>query len=133
VIALMAGEIQVGFNTAPVAVPQIKAGKIRALAVTSARRNPALPDVPSVAEAGVPGYDMILWYGAVAPSGTPAAAVNRLNAEISKAVGLADVRQRLASLGADPLGGSAVEFGRYIKSEIAKYAQLVREAKLPQQ
>jgi tripartite-type tricarboxylate transporter receptor subunit TctC len=133
VIALIAGEIQVGFNTAPVAVPQIKGGKIRALAVTSAKRNPVLPDVPSVAEAGVPGYDMILWYGAVAPAGTPAAAVNRLNAEIDKAIKLPDVQQRLASLGADPLGGSPAEFGRYIKSEIAKYTKVVREAGLQQQ
>lgn len=133
VVALMAGEIQAGFNTAPVAVPQIKSGKIRALAVTSAKRNPALPDVPSVAEAGVPGYDMILWYGAVAPSGTPAAAVNRLNAEINKAIKMSDVQQRLASLGADPLGGSAAEFGRYIKSEIVKYTRVVREAGLQQQ
>lgn len=133
VIALIAGEIQVGFNTAPVAVPQIKGGKIRALAVTSAKRNPALPDVPSVAEAGVPGYDMILWYGAVAPAGTPPVAVNRLNAEINKAIKQPDVQQRLASLGADPLGGSAAEFGRYIKSEIAKYTKVVREAGLQQQ
>ncbi|MGE0559943.1 MAG: Bug family tripartite tricarboxylate transporter substrate binding protein, partial [Burkholderiales bacterium] len=121
VIALISGEIEVGFNTAPVAVPQIKAGKIRALAVTSAKRNPALPDVPSVAEAGVPGYDMILWYGAVAPAGTPVAAVNRLNAEINKAIKLPDVQQRLASLGADPLGGSTAEFSKYIRSEISKY------------
>ena len=133
VIALIAGEIQVGFNTAPVAVPQIKGGKIRALAVTSAKRNPALPDVPSVTEAGVPGYDMILWYGAVAPAGTPPVAVNRLNAEINKAIKQPDVQQRLASLGADPLGGSAAEFGRYIKSEIAKYTKVVREAGLQQQ
>lgn len=133
VVALMAGEIQAGFNTAPVAVPQIKSGKIRALAVTSAKRNPALPDVPSVAEAGVPGYDMILWYGAVAPAGTPAAAVNRLNVEINKAIKLSDVQQRLASLGADPLGGSAAEFGRYIKSEIVKFTKVVRESGLQQQ
>jgi tripartite-type tricarboxylate transporter receptor subunit TctC len=133
VVALMAGEIQAGFNTAPVAVPQIKGGKIRALAVTSAKRNPALPDVPSVAEAGVPGYDMILWYGAVAPAGTPVAAVNRLNAEINKAIKLPDVRQRLASLGADPLGGSAAEFGKYIRSEISKYTKVVKDSGLKQQ
>lgn len=133
VIALISGEIEVGFNTAPVAVPQIKAGKLRALAVTSAKRNPALPDVPSVAEAGVPGYDMILWYGAVAPAGTPPVAINRLNAEINKAIRLPDVQQRLASLGADPLGGSAAEFGAYIRAEIAKYSKVVRDSGLKQQ
>ena len=132
-LALISGEIQVGFNTAPVAVPHIKSGKMRALAVTSARRNPALPDVPSVAEAGVPGYDMILWYGAVMPTGTPAAAVSRLNGEINKALKLQDVQQRLAALGADPVGGSAAEFGAYIKSEIIKYTKVVRDAKMQQQ
>ncbi len=132
-LALISGEIQVGFNTAPVAVPHIKSGKMRALAVTSARRNPALPDVPSVAEAGVPGYDMILWYGAVMPARTPAAAVSRLNGEINKALKLQDVQQRLAALGADPVGGSAAEFGAYIKSEIIKYTKVVREAKMQQQ
>lgn len=132
-LALISGEIQVGFNTSPVAVPHIKSGKMRALAVSSARRNPALPDVPSVAEAGVPGYDIILWYGAVMPTGTPAAAVNRLNADINKALKLQDVQQRLASLGADPLGGSAADFGAYIKSEVAKYTKVVRDAKLQQQ
>jgi tripartite-type tricarboxylate transporter receptor subunit TctC len=133
VVALMAGEIQVGFNTAPVAVPQIKGGKIRALAVTSAKRNPALPEVPTVAESGVAGYDMIVWYGAIVPAGTSAAAVNRLNADINKALQLPDVRQRLAALGADPLGGSATEFGHYIKSEIAKYTKVVVDSKLQQQ
>jgi len=132
-LALISGEIQVGFNTSPVAVPHIKSGKMRALAVSSARRNPALPDVPSVAEAGVPGYDIILWYGAVMPTGTPATAVNRLNADINKALKLQDVQQRLASLGADPLGGSAADFGAYIKSEVAKYTKVVRDAKLQQQ
>jgi len=132
-LALIAGEIQVGFNTAPVAVPHIRSGKMRALAVSSAKRNPALPEVPTVAEAGVPGYDIILWYGAVMPTGTPAAIVNRLNADINKALKLPDVQQRLAALGADPLGGTPAEFGAYIKSEVAKYTRVVREAKLQQQ
>ncbi len=132
-LALISGEIQVGFNTSPVAVPHIKSGKMRALAVTSAKRNPVLPDVPSVAEAGVPGYDIILWYGAVMPAGTPAAAVSRLNTDINKALKLQDVQQRLAALGADPLGGSAADFGAYIKSEVAKYTRVVRDAKLQQQ
>lgn len=132
-VALISGEIQVGFNTAPVAVPHIKSGRMRALAVTSARRNPALPDVPTVAESGVAGYDMINWYGAVMPTGTPAAAVNRLNADINKALQLPDVQQRLVSLGADPLGGTAKSFGDYIKSEIAKYTKVVTDSRLQQQ
>jgi len=132
-IALISGEVQLGFNTAPVAVPHIKSGRMRALAVTSARRNPALPDVPTVAESGVPGYDMINWYGAVVPTGTPAAAINRLNTDINKILQLPDVQQRLASLGADPLGGTAASFGNYIKSEITKYEKVVRDGKLQQQ
>ena len=132
-LALISGEVQLGFNTAPVAVPHIKSGKMRAIAVTSAKRNPALPDVPTVAESGVPGYDMINWYGAVVPTGTPAAAINRLNADINKALKLPDVQQRLAALGADPLGGSAAEFGAYIKSEIIKYTKVVQDGKLQQQ
>jgi tripartite-type tricarboxylate transporter receptor subunit TctC len=132
-LALISGEVQAGFNTAPVAVPHIKSGRMRALAVTSAKRNPALPDVPTVAESGVAGYDMINWYGAVMPTGTPAAAVNRLNADINKALQLPDVRQRLASLGADPLGGTAKGFGDYIKSEIEKYTKVVKDSGLKQQ
>ena len=132
-LALISGEVQVGFNTAPVAVPHIKSGKMRAIAVTSAKRNPTLPDVPTVAESGVAGYDMINWYGAVLPAGTPAAAINRLNADINKALKLPDVQQRLAALGADPLGGSAADFGVYIKSEIAKYTKVVVDSKLQQQ
>lgn len=132
-VALISGEVQVGFNTAPVAVPHIKSGRMRALAVTSAKRNPALPDVPTVAESGVPGYDMINWYGAVVPTGTPAVAINRLNADINKALQLPDVRDRLSRLGADPLGGSAKSFGDYIKSEIAKYAKVVKDGGLKQQ
>lgn len=132
-LALISGEVQAGFNTAPVAVPHIKSGRMRALAVTSAKRNPALPDVPTVAESGVPGYDMIVWYGAIVPTGTPAAAINRLNTDINKALKLPDVQQRLASLGADPLGGSAAEFGAYIKAEITKYTKVVVDSKLQQQ
>ncbi|MGA0024314.1 MAG: tripartite tricarboxylate transporter substrate binding protein [Burkholderiales bacterium] len=132
-VALISGEVQLGFNTAPVAVPHIKSGRMRALAVTSAKRNPALPNVPTVDEAGVKGYDMINWYGAVLPAGTPAVAINRLNADINKALQLPDVRERLARLGADPLGGTAQGFGDYIKSEIAKYAKVVKDGGLKQQ
>lgn len=132
-LALISGEVQLGFNTAPVAVPHIKSGKMRAIAVTSAKRNPALPEVPTVAESGVAGYDMINWYGSVLPAGTPTAAVSRLNAEMNRALKLADVQQRLAALGADPLGGSAAEFGQYIRAEITKYTKVVVESRLQQQ
>lgn len=132
-VAVISGEVPVAFSTAPVAVPHIKSGRLRALAVSSAKRNSALPDVPTVAESGVAGYDMINWYGTVVPTGTPAVAINRLNTDINKALKLPDVQQRLAGLGADPLGGTAAEFGAYIKSEIAKYTKVVVDGKLQQQ
>ena len=132
-VALISGEVQLGFNTAPVAVPHIRSGRMRAIAVTSEKRNPALPDVPTVAESGVAGYDMINWYGAVLPAGTPALAIIRLNADINKALKLPDVQQRLAALGADPLGGSAADFGAFIKGEISKYTKVVIDSKLQQQ
>ncbi|MFN7087686.1 MAG: tripartite tricarboxylate transporter substrate binding protein [Burkholderiales bacterium] len=129
-LALISGEVQVGFNTAPVAVPHIKAGRMRALAVTSDSRNAALPDVPTVAEAGVAGYDMINWYGAVLPAGTSSQAVGKLNSEINRILKLPDVRERLAALGADALGGSAESFGKYIGSEIAKFTRVVKDGNL---
>lgn len=129
-IALISGEVAVGFNTAPVAIPYIKSGRVRALAVTGEKRNAALPDVPTVAESGVPGYSMNTWYGAVMPAGTPAAIIAKLNAEINRILKMPDIRERLASLGADPVGGSPEQFGGSIKSEVAKFTKVVREANL---
>lgn len=129
-IALISGEVAVGFNTAPVAIPYIKSGRVRALAVTGEKRNAALPDVPTVAESGVPGYSMNTWYGAVMPAGTPAAIIAKLNAEINRILKMPDIRERLASLGADPVGGSPEQFGGGIKSEVAKFTKVVREANL---
>jgi tripartite-type tricarboxylate transporter receptor subunit TctC len=129
-LALISGEVAVGFNTAPVAIPYIKNGRYRALAVTSAKRNAALPDVPTVAESGVPGYSMNTWYGAVMPAGTPAAIVAKLNGEINKILKMPDVRERLAALGADTVGGSPEQFGASIKSEVAKFTKVVREGHL---
>ncbi|HEY9447151.1 MAG TPA: tripartite tricarboxylate transporter substrate binding protein [Burkholderiales bacterium] len=129
-LAVIAGETAVGFNTAPVAIPQVKNGRLRALAVTEDKRNPALPDVPTVAEAALPGYAMTTWYGLVAPVGVPREITSTLNAEINKVLKLPDVRERFATLGADPVGGTAEQFGAYIKSEVAKFARLARERHL---
>jgi len=126
-VGLIAGETPVGFNTAPVAIPYIKSGRIRALAVTEDRRNPAMPDVPTLAESGLPGYAMTTWYGLVAPSGVPREVSAKLNAEINRILKLPEVRERFASLGADPVGGSAEQFGAYIKAEVAKFARLAKE------
>jgi tripartite-type tricarboxylate transporter receptor subunit TctC len=126
-IAIIGGETAVGFNTAPVAIPHVKSGRLKVLALTEDKRNAALPGVPTVAESGLAGYSMTTWYGLVAPAGVPREAVARLNTEVNRVLKLPDVRDRFATLGADPVGGSAEQFGAYIKSEVAKFARLAKE------
>ena len=125
---VVAGHVDVGFNTMPVALPHIKGGKMKALAVTDAKRVSVLPDVPTVAEAGYPQYAMSTWYGVVVPTGTPSEIVSRLNGEIAKILALPDVRERLAGLGAEPLGGSPEQFGQLMQSEVTKFAQVIKDA-----
>jgi tripartite-type tricarboxylate transporter receptor subunit TctC len=105
----------------------VQSGKLRALAVGSSKRSSALPDVPTVAEAGVPGYDMVLWFGVLAPAGTPAGAVNAIHREIVNTAKAPDVRSRLAAQGADLVATAPGEFDAFIKSEIAKWARVVKE------
>jgi tripartite-type tricarboxylate transporter receptor subunit TctC len=126
-VAVISGETVVGFNTAPVAIPHIQSGRLKALAVTEEKRNPALPDVPTVAESGLPGYAMTTWYGLVAPTGVPRDVIARLNTEINRILKLPDIRERFASLGADPVGGSPEQFGAYIRSEVAKFTKVAKE------
>ncbi len=127
---VVAGHVDVGFNTMPVALPHIKSGKMKALAVTDAKRAGVLPEVPTVAESGFPQYSISTWYGIVVPTGTPTEIVSRLNGEIAKILTLADVRERLAGLGAEPLGGSPDQFGALMQSEVTKFAQVVKDANL---
>ena len=126
-IAIIGGETAVGFNTAPVAIPYVKSGRLKVLALTEDKRNAALPGVPTVAESGLAGYSMTTWYGLVAPAGVPREAIAKLNTEVNRILRLPDVRDRFAALGADPVGGSAEHFGAYIKSEVAKFARLAKE------
>jgi len=126
-VAIIGGETVVGFNTAPVAIPHVKNNRLKVLAVTEAKRTPTLPDVPTVAEAGLPGYAMSTWYGLVAPTGVPREAIARLNTDINRILRLPDVRDRFATLGAEPRGGTAEQFGAYIKSEVAKFSKLAKE------
>jgi tripartite-type tricarboxylate transporter receptor subunit TctC len=123
-----AGHVDVGFNTMPVALPHIKGGKMKALAVTDAKRVGVLPDVPTVAESGYPQYSISTWYGIVVPTGTPKEIVSRLNGEIAKILALPDVRDRLAGLGAEPLGGSPEQFGQLMQTEVTKFAQIIKDA-----
>ncbi|HET7365302.1 MAG TPA: tripartite tricarboxylate transporter substrate binding protein [Burkholderiales bacterium] len=124
---VIGGRIDVAFATALTAKPLIDAGRLRALAVSGPRRVDALPNVPPVAEAGVPGYEAMQWYGLLAPAGTPAAIVERVHAEAMVALRSPEMKARLAADGAAPLGTTPAEFGAYIKRELEKWAR-VRDA-----
>ncbi|HWM42196.1 MAG TPA: tripartite tricarboxylate transporter substrate binding protein [Burkholderiales bacterium] len=124
---LMGGQIQVGFNTMPVAAPHIRTGKMKLLAVTEERRSPAFPDTPTVAEAALPGYAMPVWYGLMAPAGTPREAIALLNREIGRVLNEPEIRDRFTTLGVAPTGGSAEAFGAFLKAEVAKFTKLVAD------
>ncbi|MFP5406222.1 MAG: tripartite tricarboxylate transporter substrate-binding protein, partial [Gammaproteobacteria bacterium] len=123
-----AGQVDVMFDNLPSALPHIKAGKLRALAVTSAKRSEALPDVPTVAEAGVPGYEASSWFGVMAPVGTPKEIVLKTQQTIAKAIEQPDARAKLLAQGADPVGDTPEEFRQFIEAEIAKWAKVVKES-----
>lgn len=123
---LIGGQVQFLFTTIPGALPHIKAGTLRALAVTSPRRSPALPDLPTMAESGLPGFQAISWHGIVAPAGTPPAVVDTLNQAFSKALAAPEVRQRLMEEGAEAAAINTGEFGAFIQSEIAAWAEAVK-------
>jgi len=109
-------------------MPHVKSGKLAAVAVTSSRRSQALPDLPAIAEAGVPGYEASTWYGVLAPARTPAAVIARLHENIVRILAVSETRARLADQGFEPVGNSPEEFGAYIKSEIAKWGKVIRDA-----
>jgi len=121
--ALIAGEVQVSF-TSGVAIGHAKAGRLKTLAVTGNKRTPIAPDIPTLAESGVPGYEVTGWYGMAAPAKTPKAVIERLNASINRV--LPELRERYANLGMDLGGGSAEAFGEYLKSEREKWARVVK-------
>ena len=127
-IDLMGGAIQLIFSTAAPALPQIKAGKLKGIAVTTAKRSALLPELPTVAESGLKDFEVSGWYGLLAPAGTPRAIVERLNGETVRALQMEDVRQALFVQGIEASPGGAEAFGRHLKSEIARWGKLVREA-----
>jgi len=106
----------------------VKAGKIRALAVTPAKRSPAAPDLPTLDEAGLKGYDASSWFGLFAPAGTPGEVVAKIAAESQRILQLPDVRDRLLGLGAQPVGSAPAEFGKFVQDEISKWAGVIRKA-----
>lgn len=126
--AVLSGEVEMNFGTLPAMMPHVKAGKLLAPAVTTARRSPALPEVPTVAEGGLSGFDVSSWAGVVAPAGTPRPIVDRLQRELVAVLKNPTVRERLASEGAEPVGNTPAEFGAFIKVELVKWAAAVKQA-----
>ena len=125
---LVGGQVQIAFLGIPTVLPHIRSGKLRALAVTGTKRSPELPGVPTVAEAGVPGYELSPWYGLLAPAGTPSAVVTRLAAEATKIVHEPAMREQLVAQGAEPAGGTPEEFARTLRSDAALWKKVVKEA-----
>lgn len=127
---LLAGVFQVQFDNMVTLIPHIKSGKLRPLAVSSAQRVAVLPDVPTMAEAGLPGFETGTWYGVVAPAGTPAPVVDKLNREIGRIMALPDVAEKLAGMGLLAAPMTPAGFGDFIKSEIANYARIIKAANI---
>jgi tripartite-type tricarboxylate transporter receptor subunit TctC len=127
-MSLIGGEVDLMFSTTPPALPQVRAGKLRAIAMASLKRTSFAPELTTVAESGVPGFAAGVWYGIVVPAGTPPAIISRLHQELARIVRLPDVRERLNVEGVEPVGNTPAEFGAYFKSEIAKYAAVAKRA-----
>ena len=125
---LLGGQVQSFMSSVPSALAQIKGGRLRAIAVTSAKRAAEMPEVPAIAESGYAGFDATTWYGLLAPAGTPAAVIKRLNAEVNRALGMPDVSGRLAAEGGEVLGGSPERFASLLKADHAKWGRIVKES-----
>jgi tripartite-type tricarboxylate transporter receptor subunit TctC len=123
---LIAGQIQLMFDNLASSLGQIKAGRVKALAVTTAKRTALAPDLPTIAESGLPGFDISTWFGVFLPAKTPPAIVEKLHAEFTRALAAPDVREKMLQLGAEPVGNRPEEFAAFIKSEAGKYAKLVK-------
>ena len=125
---VIAGQVQFMFSNLTAALPHMKTGRLRALAVTGPQRTPAAPDIPTLIESGVPGYTVTSWFGVLAPTGTAKEIVNRLNAELAKVMRAPGMKERLAGEGADPTSSSPAEFTAFIKTEIEKWRKVVKDA-----
>ena len=129
ITAVIAGDVQMTIVDTPPLVPQIKAGRVKALGVTSAKRSASMPEVPALAET-VPGYEMVLWIGVFAPAGTPGEVASKLNAEVVRIVKLPEVRETLDAMGVEPLGNTSAQMVEWIRREIAKYGPVVKAANI---
>jgi tripartite-type tricarboxylate transporter receptor subunit TctC len=127
-IDLLGGQVSLMFPSMPAALPYVKAGKLRALGVTTSRRSSAAPDVPTISESGLPGYESDTWYGVLAPAGTSREILTLLNTEIVKSLQTPDMRERLSRLGLEPAGTTPDQFFAYLKAETAKWGKVINEA-----
>lgn len=125
---LTQGRVQLMFGTLAAVAPYVTAGKLRGLAVTGPKRTPVFPELPTVAEAGVPGFEVVAWDGTIAPAKVPKAILVRLNAEMNKALALASVREKLAGLGVEVIGGTSEQFAAHVRKETVKWAEVVKRA-----
>ena len=123
---LVGGQVQLVFATTASAIPQIRAGRIKGIAVTTARRSALMPELPTISEAGLPGFDANNWYGIVVPAKTPRAIIDQLNAEVTRVLSMPDVKATLFNQGLDPAPGTPEQFGAYIKSERVKWANVIK-------
>ena len=130
---LLGGQVQLMFSSVVAILPHVQSGRLRALAISGSKRLSLMPDLPTIAEAGVPGYQTSSWYGILAPAGTPKDIVSRLYTEIVKVLAEPDVRKALAAEGADPVGSSPEEFAMYIQAEKDRLGKLIRNSKIPMQ
>jgi tripartite-type tricarboxylate transporter receptor subunit TctC len=126
--AVIAGEVQMTFSNLSVALPQVKAGKVRGLAVTSVKRAAALPELPTVAESGVPGFQATAWIGLAAPAGTPRALVERINREVIAVVNEPETRQQFLGRGLEPAAGTPADYAQHIRAEIERWSKVIKEA-----
>ena len=128
VIAVIAGQISMAFPNIPPALPQVRSGKLKALAVTTAKRSAALPDLPTVAESGLPGYEATAWFGVLAPAATPSTIIAQLNAAIVKSLHTREMRERLIAEGTEPVGNTPEQFAQIVRNDIAKWAKVVKSS-----
>ena len=127
---LIGGQVQALFDNVPNVIQHIKAGRLRALGITTAKRSPAMPDIPTIDEAGVPGYQVSVWFGVVAPAATPKDVVAKLNAEINRILSLPEVKERFSAGGIDIVGGAPEVFDKHIREQVATWGKVVKDANI---
>ncbi len=124
------GQIEVLFHNAQVLIPHVKAGTLRPIAITSAKRSPALPDIPTMAEAGVPGFEITAWFGVMCPAATPPALIQKISADVQRAVAMPDIRDRILADASEPVGNRPEEYAAFINSEVVKWRAVIRQANM---